>query len=303
MPFTGVRLNKYGVATMDAFGRWSDWRGAELTLNSHLPEAPRLNALELVPDMAGRSGNMVPHMLSLEIIWDWQDRSPKRLQLAAVFHRRRYFPDGTKDNGHIPPLAYPAVFQTNNTVATGPLIELTFPSDTPPGTAPGFASVPTCPDPRVTVELLPQAVNASGQVVDGEMRRYKVTIEDVHVSFQPDEEWFFTLFVKAAEWRNPALLSDSMPPILPGRPPHLTAYVPNPIPAPPPVFIPATILWATLPDARGISRFRLAFNRVASATGGYAVFQAYEAKLRDIAGLPVRADGNMIGRATIFAIS
>ena len=123
-------------------------------------------------------------------------------------------------------------------------------------------------------------------------------MRDLHVAFQPDEEWYFTLFVKAAEWRNPALLSDTTPPLLPGRPPHLTAYVPNPIPAPPPVFIPATILWAALPDARGVSRYRLAFDRVPNATGGYAVFQAFEAKLRDQADLPVRTDTDLIARAT-----
>jgi hypothetical protein len=148
------------------------------------------------------------------------------------------------------------------------------------------------------VELLPQATNAGGQNVEGEMRRYRVTMRDLSVTFAPDEEWYFTLFVKAAEWRSPALLSDTTPPLPPGRPPHLTAYVPNPIPAPPPLFIPATILWAPLPDARGVSRYRLAFDRVHNATGGYAVFQAYEAKLRDAAGLPVRDNPDLIGRAT-----
>ena len=75
----------------------------------------------------------------------------------------------------MPPTDYPAIFQTDNTSAAGALIELTFPSDAPPGTPPAFTSVPTCPDPRVTVELLPQATNAAGQNVEGEMRRYRVT--------------------------------------------------------------------------------------------------------------------------------
>jgi hypothetical protein len=130
------------------------------------------------------------------------------------------------------------------------------------------------------------------------MRRYRVRMSDLSVTFAPDEEWYFTLFVKGAEWRNPALLSDSTPPLAPARPPHLTTYVPNPIPAPPPVFIPATILWASLPDARGTARYRLAFDPIPGATGGYAVFGAYEAKLRDAAGLAVRGDGDLVGRAT-----
>ena len=298
LPFAGVRTNHYGVASMDAFGRWSDWKAVDQLLAARLPEAPRLNALTLTPDKTRISGNTAPHELSLEIIWDWQDRSPKRFQLAAVFHRRRYFPDGTKDNGHLPPTEYPTVFQTDNTVAAGAFLELVFPSDSPPGTPPAFGAVPTSPDPRVTVELLPQATNASGQNVEGEMRRYRIRMADLNVAFQPDEEWYFTLFVKAAEWRNPALLSDTTAPLPPGRPPRLTAYVPNPIPAPPPVFIPATVLWAALPDARGVSRYRLAFDRVPNATGGYAFFQAFEAKLREKANLPVRSDTDLVARAT-----
>lgn len=298
LPFAGARTNHYGVASMDAFGRWSDWKGVDQILAARLPEAPRLNGLSLNPDKTRISGNAVPHELSFEIVWDWEDRSPKRFQLAAVFHRRRYFPDGTKDNGQVPPTEYPAIFQTDNTVAAGAFLELAFASDSPPGTPPVFGAVPTSPNPAVIVELLPQATNAGGQNVEGEMRRYRVRIADLNVAFQPDEEWYFTLFVKAAEWRNPALLSDTTLPLLPGRPPRLTAYVPNPIPAPPPVFIPATILWAALPDARGVSRYRLAFNPVSTATGGYAVFQAFEAKLREKANLPVRSDTDLVGRAT-----
>jgi len=298
LPFTGARTNHYGVASMDAFARWSDWSVIDQILPARFPEAPRLNGLSLTPDKTRIAGNTAPHELSVEIVWDWQDRSPKRFQLVAVFHRRRYFPDGTKDNGHIPPTAYPAIFQTDNTVAAGAFLELTFPSDAPPGTSPAFTAVPTCPDPRVSVELLPQATNASGQNVEGEMRRYRVKMRDLKLAFQPDEEWYFTLFVKATEWRNPALLSNTTLPVLPGRPPHLTAYVPNPIPAAPPIFLPATILWAALPDARGVSRYRLAFDRVPNATGGYAVFQAFEAKLRDKADLPVRTDADLVGRAT-----
>ena len=298
LPFIGSRINKYGVASMDAFGRWSDWRETQLPLSARQPESPRLIDLKFTADKSRIAGNTAPHELSLEILWDWQDRSPKIFQLAAVFHRRLYFPDGTKDNGHIPPVNYPTIFQTNNTVAAGPLLELTVPSDNPPGTAPDFDTVPVNADPKVTIELLPQQTNGSGQNVDGEMRRYRVKIKDVMMSFNPDEEWFFTVFVKAAEWRNPALFSDTVLPIAPGRPPKLTAYVPNPIPAPPPVFIPATILWAPLPDARGMSRFRLSFDHIPNATGGYAVYRAYEAKLRDLGGLSVRADTDLVGRAT-----
>ena len=298
LPFVGARANHYGVASMDAFGRWSDWRVIDQMLAARLPESPRLNGLALTADKARISGNNAPHALAVEVVWDWQDRSPQRIELAAAFHRRRYLPDGTKDNGHIPPTDYPTIFQTDNNITAGALLELTFPSDVPPGTAPTFGDRPTCPDPRVSIELLPQAINANGQNVEGEMRRYRLTIRDISMAFAPDEEWYFTLFVKAAEWRNPALLSDSTPPLLPGRPPHLTAYVPNPIPAPPPVFIPATILWAALPDAHGVARYRLAFDGVPNATGGYAIFQAYESKLRDTASLPVRDDADLIGRAT-----
>ena len=130
------------------------------------------------------------------------------------------------------------------------------------------------------------------------MRRYRVRVRDLNVAFEPEDEWFFSLFVKAAEFRNPALLSDDTPPLPPGRPPRLTAYVPNPIPAPPPVFVPATVLWASLPDAQEVSRFRLAFDRVPTATGGYAVYQAYEAKLRELAGLPTVTSVDLVARAT-----
>jgi hypothetical protein len=130
------------------------------------------------------------------------------------------------------------------------------------------------------------------------MRRYRVRVRDLNVAFEPEDEWFFSLFVKAAEFRNPALLSDDAPPLPPGRPPRLTAYVPNPIPAPPPVFVPATVLWASLPDAQEISRFRLAFDRVPTATGGYAIYQAYEAKLRELAQLPAVTGVDLVARAT-----
>lgn len=283
---------------MDPFGRWSDWRETQLTLTARPPESPRFIALSLLPDKSRIAGNTCPHELSLEILWDWQDRSPKTFELAAVFHRRLYLADGTKDNGHIPPTMYPTIFQTDNSVASGPLMALTFPSDTPPGTPPVFTAVPTATDARITIELLPQTINQNGQNIDAEMRRYRIKMKDILIAFKPDEEWYFTAFVKAAEWTNPVLFSDTILPIAPGRPPKLTTFVPNPIPAPPPVFIPPTIIWAPLPDARGISRFRLAFDKIPNATGGYAVYRAFEAKIRDKAELPVRSDTNLVGRAT-----
>ena len=298
VPLEGSRTFRYGVAAMDAFARWSEWSTTETQLAARLPEAPRLVALSLTPDTSRIAGNTVPHELKFEILWDWQDRSPKRFEIAAVFHARHILPDGTTDNGHIPPATYPAIFQIDNTVATGPFLELTFPSDVPPATPPAFNAVPTASDSRARVELLPQSTNADGQNVEGEIRRYRVTLPDLNVAFEPDEEWFFSLFIKAAEWRNPARLSDSTLPLPPGRPPRLTAYVPNPIPAPPPVFVPATVLWASLPDARDVSRFRLAFDRVPNATGGYAIFQAHEAKLRELADLPVVNGVDLVSRAT-----
>ena len=72
-------------------------------------------ALALTPDMSRVAGNAVPHELSFEILWDWQDRSPKRFQLAGVFHARHTPPGGTPDNGHVPPTNYPAIFQRDNT--------------------------------------------------------------------------------------------------------------------------------------------------------------------------------------------
>ena len=298
LPFAGVRTYRYGVAAMDAFGRWSDWSVVQQDLGPRPPEAPRLISLSLTPDTSRINGNTVPHTLAFEILWDWQDRSPKHFQVAAVFHARRTQADGTTDAGHVPPAVYPAIFQTDNTVPAGALLELTFPSDSPPGTAPDFAAVPTASHPDSTVELLPQATDSVGRNVDGEMRRYRVTLADVNVTFAPDEEWFLSLFVKAAEWRAPGVLSDSTTPLPPGRPPRLTAFVPNPIPAPPPVFVPATVLWAALPDAREVSRFRLAFDRVPNATGGYAIYLAYEAKLREVAGLPAVTGTDLVARAT-----
>lgn len=293
IPFVGQRTFHYSVAAMDAFGRWSDWSTVSQSLTPRLPEAPRLMALALTPDMSRVAGNAVPHELSFEILWDWQDRSPKRFQLAAVFHARHTPPGGTPDNGHVPPINYPSVFQRDNAATGGPFLELTFPSDVPPVTA-----TPATADVTVTVELLPQATNGGGQNVEGEMRRYRVRVRDLNVVFESEDEWFFSLFIKAAEFRNPALLSDDTPPLPPGRPPRLTAYVPNPIPPPPPVFVPATVLWASLPDAQEASRFRLAFDRVPTATGGYAVYQAYEAKLRELAQLPTLTGVDLVARAT-----
>jgi hypothetical protein len=298
IPFIGLRTYHYGVAAMDAFGRWSEWSTVAHSLAPRSPEAPRLMALALTPDTSRIAGNAVPHELSFEILWDWQDRSPKRFQLAGVFHARHTPPGGTPDNGHVPPANYPTVFQRDNTAAGGPFLELTFPSDVSAGTAPVFTATPVVADATVSVELLPQATNENGQNVEGEMRRYRVRVRELNVAFEPEAEWFFSLFVKAAEFTNPALLSDDTPPLPPGRPPRLTTYIPNPIPAPPPVFVPATVLWASLPDAQEVSRFRLSFDRVPTATGGYAIYQAYEAKLRELAGLPVVNGVDLLARAT-----
>ena len=205
LPFISSTTSHYGIASMDSFGRWSEWSTIDHVLLPRTPEAPRLNELSLTPDKTRTSGNTVSHELSLEIVWDWQDRSPKRFQLAGIFHRRQYFPDGTKDNGHIPPTSYPMILQTDNTATVGALVELTFASDVPPGAPPVFTAVPTSPNPDVTVELLPQATNSIGENVEGEMRRYRVKMRNLTLTFQPNEEWYFTLFVKAAEWRNPLL--------------------------------------------------------------------------------------------------
>ena len=261
VPFTGSRTDHYLGAALDVFGRWSEWRVANYTLNAAAPLRPQVLGAKFILDTAAAVGRAIPADLEIEVAWDWEDRSPQEIQLVGVF----YDPTGT------PPAAAPGGLQI---APGGPLLaaaSITF----------SAAGVPTLSVGSGSVEQLPPEPD------DGESRRYKVVLTGYTADFNSVARLAYAVYTRGREQVNPGVFSDFAPPG--------SARVNDPLPADVP-FIPPVITWTALPDATGMARARLTFPAVPHAAG-YVVYEASETALRELAGLGA-PDSDLITRAT-----
>jgi hypothetical protein len=261
VPLQGSRTDTYLCATLDVFGRWSEWRVANYTLSASAPLRPQILGAKFILNIAAASGHSIPAELEIELVWDWEDRSPQEIQLVGAF----YNPTST------PPAAAPGGLQR---APGGPLFaaaSISFSASGVPSLTAGSGSV----------------TQLAAEPDDGESRRYKVVLTGYTADFTSTSRLAYAVYTRGREQVNPGVFSDFSPPG--------AARVNDPLPAEVPV-IPPVINWTALPDASGMARARLTFPAVPHAAG-YIVYEASETALRDLAGLAA-PDADLITRAT-----
>ena len=258
-PLVGTRTDTYLAAATDVFGRWSTWNTVTQIAAPDPPAVPHILDVQFELNPAAATGRKIPARLRVDFLWDFQDRSPSKVEFRGAFAGVSL---GTA--------TAPAGFQH---IPNGP---------------PGSAIIVTIPATGpLTVTGGGSAVQLPAQADDGESRRYRLTVTGLTADFTAATRLGYVVAARASEAVNPALFSDFSPIFL--------TQTRDPLPAGVPPLAPQ-IHWAALPDAAGTARAHITFAPAASAAG-YVVYEAREAAVRTAAGLNASTEGNLETRA------
>jgi len=276
-PLSGSAVTSYAAAPLDVHGRWGPWALTTHVLVADPVQKPVLNDVRIdLPATLPTSGPVVPDAkLTVEVSWDWADRSPDRIEVSG-----RFVPLG-------PPPVSVSGFQTDSAGAVGsfvvtigfnaagaPVVRVPTAPPPPPAGAVATAqaaSVVEVEDPQSPPGTGPPPGSAASQV-----RRYRLTLP-VSLSFAGVNKLAYAVSATAAEAVRPGSLSG------PTDPRATTAA--DPFPAPAPAIPPVTVLWTAQPDAAGRARTVLSWPAVPGASG-YIVWEATETALYDaVAGI------------------
>lgn len=265
-PQSGNSLN-YSVAAQDWFGVWSNWAEA----SASLPPEPVLYASVTDAQWTIDNSSSSPYPATLTVLfsWDWTTRRPQEIDLLIAL---RTLPDPTSA---LPSVPAPA--GTQYTIGGGfSPVTFQFSTDpTVPPTVPGVAAytveiVPFTP-PTPPDGTPPPPMPGSLNVV-----QYKATIPGFSLNFAGADEAAAFIYAQSKELLNSAWTVTQHP--------HV-ARLKSPTPPPTPTC--DTIVWATLPDALGVSRVHLRWSsNGAPPSASFHIYEATETGLLDVAGMP-----------------
>ena len=237
------------VLALDVFARWSPWRLVTSTASAFPVLVPGLVSAALATDVAARTGRIVPGTLDVDVVWDWSDRSPDRIELTGSFIGATAQPSATAP-GSVP-------------FGPGGPVVIRFTTSGLPFIGSGHAG---------TVSVVPQPAPGPGRTpAEGDRRQYRLRLTEVLCDFTSAGDVAFAVWVRGAETVRPSEPSVWSDPRV--------ARAPDPIPPPAPVLPAVDLLWTALPDATGKARAVLTWPAVAGAAG-YIVWEATEAALR-----------------------
>lgn len=251
---------RYGIAHQDLFGQWSTWSAAGLSIGEPPVQRVGLVAASL-QTTAPTSGSICDASLVLDFSWDWTVRSPKQINLVGRFY-------ATTKPG-LPPtdLSLPSLLPTNFPAGTGTAFTITF-NGADAGSVPAMAALA-----YITADA--KALQPTPVIVTGP-RRYRLTVNGLKLDFATTGHIGMALWAQGQESMlpqragafssTPLVTSASDP-----RPPVIVAEHEN-------------VLLASLPDARGEHRARVAWDVMPGAVG-YYLYESSESKFRIAAGL------------------
>ncbi|MFZ0712824.1 hypothetical protein, partial [Mycobacterium sp.] len=265
-PESGNTLN-YSVAGQDWFGVWSSW--AETAAS--VPAAPVFyasvtDAKWTIPDQAN---SPYPATLTVLFSWDWTTRRPAEVDLLIAL---RTLPDPTS-----PLPSVPAPAGTQYSIGGGySNVKFIFGTDptvaptVPGGSAYSAEIVPATP-PTPPDGTPPPPMPGNLNVV-----QYEATVPGFSLNFAGADEAAAFVYARSKELLSPTWTVTEKP-----RVARLKS------PTPPPVPRCDSIVWATLPDALGVSRVHLKWNsNGAPPSASFHVYEATETGLLDVAGMP-----------------
>lgn len=251
VPVSGSSVTAYAAAPMDIHGRWGPWRLTSHTVASRPVQKPGLHEISLaLPATLPATGPVASgSTLTVDVSWDWADRSPAKIEIFGAF-----VPLG-------PPPAAVSGFQVDSSLpaAPGPLV-ISF----------SLSGVPSVPLPANVVEVLDSGAPPPAGSAASEVRRYRLVLPVMKLSFATANELAFAVSARGAERIRPTELSAAVDP--------RATNVGNPFPAPPPSLPSVTVLWTAQADASGRARTVLSWPPVPAASG-YIVWEATEAAL------------------------
>lgn len=270
VPLKGVSQHKYFVAGWDVFGRWSPWVRKLHTAVAPPPQQPGIMNvrmyLPLGQDTPGLSPSnpLVQATLEVDFSWDWNDRSPARIEIGG-----RFFNAAQSD----PPSAEPSAMALGAADTTTPVVVITFNStdrDTVPVSSLGNVSRVISADPPGSGSPTPGAPDDPSV----SLRRYRLVISNVICTFTGGApyEVAYAVYIRGLEsirasgndfssWSGGFVTRLADP-----RPPAVTV-------------LPATVQIASLPDAAKISRGTLSWP-AANGALAYHIWEASETAIR-----------------------
>jgi hypothetical protein len=248
------------------------------------PPAQRVGLVAATLDAAApASGSVCTARLTVDFSWDWTVRSPKQVNLVGRLYAAAKVGDAPAD------LSLPAILPTNFPANSGGAFAIAFDggdAGTPPA-APIDPADPTSVPNLAYITEDATALQATPVATDGP-RRYRLTIPGIKLDFAATGHIGLELWTQGIEnpapnragpWSSAPLVTSASDP----RPPVIVAEHEN-------------VQLASLPDARGEHRARIAWDALAGATG-YFVYETTESKLRVAAGLgEPRADQTLSDR-------
>jgi len=249
VPISGAATSRYLVIALDVFARWSSWQLVPYVSTAPPAQVPGLVSASLSTSAAARVGRVVPGTLEVEVVWDWSDRSPDRIELLGAFVAP---PDS------VPPASAP----TGVPFGPGGPAVIRFNTSGAPfiasGHAGGVAEVPPPPPPPGV------------SPPDGDRRLYRVTLTGLSCDYTTADDVAFALWTLGAEAVRPAAPSAATGPRV--------AHAADPIPPDPPALPAIDLIWTALPDATGHARAMLRWTAVPGAK--YVIWEATETALR-----------------------
>ncbi len=273
LPITGNAVTKYLAAGIDVFGRWSPWTPASVSLAAAAVTQPGLRQIVFSVGKLPSSGTVVPYTLSIEVAWDWTDRSPGVIRITGRF---------VGAHTHLGP-AYLSGLALSNDGAPGAPLLLTWDyGANDPATIPPDLVLPTIDSAHTGTVVLANDPPKPGDPPTKQMR-YRVTItKGVNLDFGVHDRLYLAVYATACERIRPGEWSSPIDPNAPTTNPPTPAYigriarVNNPLP-PTVNFNPPAINWTALPDA--LQKAHGILQWTADPSVGYMVWEATESAL------------------------
>jgi hypothetical protein len=268
LPVDGSATTRYLAAGIDVFGQWSGWTEADVTLNAAPIAQPGLRNAAFAVDPLPASGKIVPYTLTIEVMWDWTDRSPGVIRISGQF---------VASGSNLGPAYLSGLAMSSDGPIRPPLLlTWNYGANNPATVAPGVVLPTIDSNHSGTVVLITDVSGVTGNQV----MQYRVTLQGFALDYSSSDEIGLAIYATATERIRPGEWSD---PIDPNAPASAPAYIGRIVkaynPLPPVVnFTPPAINWTALPDAYNKARGILDWTSDPSAAG-YMVWESTESAL------------------------